>query len=140
MRTLVDKRRSGLALGLVLLAVLCFGIAWVEWSGPPESNCVQPKVSGATIRGCIAQQAHQMEPDGMALVTILAGTALLTGSIFTGARAIRRAITLSEAAQQLGLQPGEVRQLVDDGVLEIYAQEPEAIYLKPDDVNRLSII
>lgn len=135
----VDKKRMAQAAILLSIATVSFGIAWATWSASPGVRCVGPDISDTAIRECVAEQARETEPNAPTLAALVIGTAALGASLVTGVRATRRVMTVAGAAQQLGMQPGAVRQLIDNGTLEIYDHEPGAIYLNPEDVHRLAI-
>lgn len=139
MRIRVDKKRMAQAAILVSIAAVSFGLVWATWSESPDVRCVGPGISNTAIRECVAERAREIEPNARTLAALVIGTAALGASLVTGVRATRRVITVAGAAQQLGIQPGAVRQLIDNGILEIYDHEPGAIYLNPEDVHRLAI-
>lgn len=127
-----------LAVGLLAASATWFGVAWTTWSASPGLRCVRPDLSNTQIRQCVSEQASDTEPNATTFVLLLAGGTCLATSLVTGIRSLRRAMTIAEAAGELGIPPGEVRRLVDQGSLGIHDREQGAIYLNPEDVRRLS--
>lgn len=138
MRTRVTKKRMGLAIALLFVAVVLFGIALATWSASPGPSCVRPGLSNTEIRECVAQRANAAEPDLATLTLLFMPGALLAASVAMGVRSLRRVMTIPEAAEELGFSPAEVRRLIDQGFLKIYDREQGAIYLDPEDVRRFS--
>lgn len=138
MRTRVNKKRMGLAIGLLAASAMWFGIAWTTWSASPGPRCARHNLSNTEIRDCVSGQASDTEPNATTFVLLLAGGTCLAASLVTGIRSLRRAMTLAEAADELGIPPGEVRRLVDQGSLGIHDREQGAIYLNPEEVRRLN--
>jgi hypothetical protein len=138
MRTRVNKKPMGLAIGFFAAAVVSFGIASTNSATSPGPRCVRPDLSNTEIHECVAERARDTEPNGAMLALLLVGGASFTASLVTGIRSLRRVMTIAEAAEGLGIPPGEVRQLIDQGFLEIYDRKEGAIYLNPEDVRRLS--
>ena len=136
MRTLVDKKRMGLALAFLAVAVVLFGVAVAIWSADPAPSCLRPGLSNTQIRDCVAQRARETEPDARTLAMLLMGGAFLTASVVSGFRSLRRVMTIPAAAEELGLSPADVRQLIDRGFLEVYDHDQRGIYLDPEDVRR----
>ncbi len=134
-----NTRRLGMALGFLSVAIVSLGMTWASWPTSPAEPCVRPDVSTDAIRECVAIQARATEPSVTRLIPLLVGATTLAGSIIIGTRAARRVMTVAEAASELQVQPGEVRHLIDEGVLEIYYRETGAIYLHPEQVHRLNV-
>ena len=138
MRTRVNKKPMGLAIGFLVGATAFFAIAWTTWAPSPGPRCAGPDLSNTEIRECVAQRARDTEPAAATLALLLVGGASMTASLVIGVRSVRRVMTIAEAAEQLGIPPGEVRHLVDQGFLKIHDREAGAIYLNPEEVRRLS--
>jgi hypothetical protein len=117
MRIRFDTRRLAIAPVILAVAVVSLGTAWASWSTSPSERCVRPDVSNDAIRECVAAEAGATESSVATLIPLLIGVAALAGSIVIGTGAARRVMTVTEAASELQLQPGEVRRLVDEGVL-----------------------
>lgn len=137
---MIDSKRLLQAAVLLTVALSAFGLAWMTWSGS-EIDCTRPGISDRAIHECVAREAQATEPTSWALVALVLGSIALTaGFILLGkAIRIRRVITLVDAAQQLGIPLGAVRQLVDEGTLDIYEQGLAATYLYPEQVRRYAV-
>lgn len=138
MRTLVDPKRMRLACIVLALAGACFAFAGATWAGSPEISCTGLDLSDLAIRGCVAQAAQETEPDASTLTALAIGASAFGVSLVTGGRAIRRAMTFADAAEELGTTPGGVRQLVDQGILEIHDRRQGALYLNPEAVRQVA--
>lgn len=137
MRIRFHRTRIRLALSLLALAILCFGVTWATWS-PPPIHCERANVSTIELRECMVKQARMVEPSREALVTLLLGIAALTASGGLAARATRRMLTVAEAVGYLNAKPGDVRKLIDAGTLDVYERDVGTIYLNPEQVHRFA--
>ena len=138
MRTLFDKRRLGHASLLLAIALGFFGLAWATWPQSTEASCTGPDVSHTEIRRCVAESAQDTEPKAQTLAALVVGTAALGASVVIGGSAVRRVMTLARAADELGISPGGVRQLMDQGIFAIHDRRQGALYLSPERVRQVA--
>ena len=137
MRTQVNNARLVLALAFLLIAVMSLVYANAERSTVSTAGCVAPRRSDPAIRECVASKAKFVEPSVGTWIALVFGGTAAAASLITAARSTRRIIGIPRAAEQLGVQPGYVRRLVEEGVLEVSAEIDRAVYLNPEQVQRL---
>lgn len=138
MRTRIDGKKLRLASYLLAAAVIAFGLASATWSTTAPESCVAPGRTEPVIHRCVADQANAIQPAPLTLVVLVVGGLALSAAIVVAARAARRLMTIPEAAEELGLAPGQVRKLVEAGILDVSERDAVSTYLDPDQVRRIS--
>ena len=137
MRTRIEGKKLRLAFFLLVAAVLAFGFSWTTRSAWVTASCFAPDRAESVIRDCVADRADALEPAPSTWVALVVGGLALSGAILAAARGVRRVMTIPEAAEELGITPGEVRSLLDTGVLDVWERDSVSTYLNPEQVRRV---
>lgn len=138
MRTRIDGKKLRLAGWLTAAAVIPFGLASVTWSATTPESCVAPGRAESVIHQCVAERAAAVQPTPVTLVALVAGGLALSGAIVIAARGTHRVMTIAKAAEELDFAPGQVRKLIEAGILDVSEQDAVSTYLDPEQVRRIS--
>lgn len=130
-------RNCGLLPFYSAAAVITFGLASATWSATAPESCVAPGRTEPAIHRCVADRANAIQPAPLTLVVLVVGGLALSAAIVVAARGARRVMTIPEAADELGLPPGQVRKLVETGILDVSERDGLSTYLDPEQVRRI---
>lgn len=138
MRIRLEGKKLRLALALLAIAVIAFGFSWTIRSTTATRTCVTPGRTDPAIQQCVGDQAARVEATPITLTLLLVGGLALGAAILIAARAARRVMTIPEAAATHGVPPGQIRRLIEAGILDVSERDGVSTYLDPEQVRRLS--
>ena len=137
MRTILDKKRVVSAAALIVVATLALAAAWaMRGADFPLPRCNDRGANNEAVLECVAERAVQTSPAPAASTATLVGVSCLVLALFISTRAIRRVITLHDAADELQVPIAQVRQWVTEGALRNHSTDEAYIYLDREQVHR----